>query len=166
MLVKIEAQILIFPGTDFYFPSTSVHPGTFLGSAYFIVVVVIGAGTMALVQWSAVGAESRLLRATIPARSRGSRRTVCWSQSASKRRIERTTEQRAAATDKGLVRLHYRLLVHELHFDPQFIQRISFFGGKGIPPNEKRTYNFPPNGCQIVYDMIRYEMLFERALKS
>ena len=29
MLVKIEARILIFPGTDFYFPSTSVPPGTF-----------------------------------------------------------------------------------------------------------------------------------------
>ena len=29
MLVKIEAQILIFPGTDFHFPSTSVPPGTF-----------------------------------------------------------------------------------------------------------------------------------------
>ena len=33
MLVKIEARILIFSGTDFYFPSTSVPPGTFLGSA-------------------------------------------------------------------------------------------------------------------------------------
>ena len=32
MLVKIEARILIFPGTDFHFPSTSVPPGTFLGS--------------------------------------------------------------------------------------------------------------------------------------
>ena len=29
MLVKIEAWILIFPGTDFHFPSTSVPPGTF-----------------------------------------------------------------------------------------------------------------------------------------
>ena len=29
MLVKIEARILIFTGTDFYFPSTSVPPGTF-----------------------------------------------------------------------------------------------------------------------------------------
>jgi len=29
MLVKIEARILIFPGTDFHFPSTSVPPGTF-----------------------------------------------------------------------------------------------------------------------------------------
>ena len=29
MLVKIEAQILIFPGTDFHFPSTFVPPGTF-----------------------------------------------------------------------------------------------------------------------------------------
>jgi len=32
MLVKIEARILIFPGTDFHFPSTSVPPGAFLGS--------------------------------------------------------------------------------------------------------------------------------------
>jgi len=32
MLVKIEARILIFPGTDFHFPSTSVPLGTFLGS--------------------------------------------------------------------------------------------------------------------------------------
>ena len=32
MLVKIEARILIFPGTDFHFPSTSMPPGTFLGS--------------------------------------------------------------------------------------------------------------------------------------
>ena len=31
MLVKIEARILIFPGTDFRFPSTFVPPGTFLG---------------------------------------------------------------------------------------------------------------------------------------
>jgi len=30
MLVKIEARILIFPGTDFHFPSTSVPTGTFL----------------------------------------------------------------------------------------------------------------------------------------
>ena len=29
MLVKIEARFLIFPGTDFRFPSTSVPPGTF-----------------------------------------------------------------------------------------------------------------------------------------
>ena len=29
MLVKVEARILIFPGTDFHFPSTSVPPGTF-----------------------------------------------------------------------------------------------------------------------------------------
>jgi len=29
MLVKIEARILIFQGTDFHFPSTSVPPGTF-----------------------------------------------------------------------------------------------------------------------------------------
>ena len=32
MLVKIEARILIFPGTDFHFPSTSVPPARFLGS--------------------------------------------------------------------------------------------------------------------------------------
>jgi len=32
MLVKIEARILIFPGTDFHFPNTSVPPCTFLGS--------------------------------------------------------------------------------------------------------------------------------------
>jgi len=32
LTVQIEARILIFPGTDFYFPSTSVPPGTFLGS--------------------------------------------------------------------------------------------------------------------------------------
>ena len=32
MLVKIEARILIFLGTGFHFPSTSVPPGTFLGS--------------------------------------------------------------------------------------------------------------------------------------
>ena len=32
MLVKIEARILIFPGWNFHFPSTSVPPGTFLGS--------------------------------------------------------------------------------------------------------------------------------------
>ena len=32
MLVKIEARILIFSGTNFHFPSTSVPPGTFLGS--------------------------------------------------------------------------------------------------------------------------------------
>ena len=30
MLVKIEAGILIFPGTDFHVPSTSVPPATFL----------------------------------------------------------------------------------------------------------------------------------------
>ena len=29
MLVKTEGRIPIFPGTDFYFPSTSVPPGTF-----------------------------------------------------------------------------------------------------------------------------------------
>jgi len=48
MLVKIEARILIFPGTDFYFPSTSVPPGTFLGSVkmasriYLLTVVLLG----------------------------------------------------------------------------------------------------------------------------
>ena len=36
MLVKIEAWILIFPGTDILFPSTSVPPGTFLGSGYLL----------------------------------------------------------------------------------------------------------------------------------
>ena len=30
MLVKIEALILIFPGTNFHFSSTSEPPGTFL----------------------------------------------------------------------------------------------------------------------------------------
>jgi len=39
MLVKIEARILIFQGTDFHFPSTSVPPGTFLGSACSVSVV-------------------------------------------------------------------------------------------------------------------------------
>ena len=34
MLAKIEARILIFPDTDFHFPSTSVPPGTFLGSGF------------------------------------------------------------------------------------------------------------------------------------
>ena len=29
MLVKIEARILSFPGTDFHFPSTSLPPSTF-----------------------------------------------------------------------------------------------------------------------------------------
>ena len=29
MLVKIEARILIFPGTDFHFSNTSMPPGTF-----------------------------------------------------------------------------------------------------------------------------------------
>jgi len=37
MLVKIEARVLIFPGTDFHFPSTSVPPGTISGSAVYIV---------------------------------------------------------------------------------------------------------------------------------
>jgi len=36
MLVKIEAGILIFPGTNFYFPSTSVPPGTLLRLWYLI----------------------------------------------------------------------------------------------------------------------------------
>jgi len=34
MLVKIEARILIFPGTDFYFPSTSVPPGIYVYVVY------------------------------------------------------------------------------------------------------------------------------------
>jgi len=29
LTIQIEARILIFPGTDFHFPSTSVPPGTF-----------------------------------------------------------------------------------------------------------------------------------------
>jgi len=41
MLVKIEARILIFPGTDFHFPSTSVPPGTFL-KALFAGVLNVG----------------------------------------------------------------------------------------------------------------------------
>ena len=32
MVVKTEARILIFSGTDIHFPSTFVPPGTFLGS--------------------------------------------------------------------------------------------------------------------------------------
>jgi len=36
MLAKIEARILIFPGTDFHFPSTSVPSGTFLGSVVHV----------------------------------------------------------------------------------------------------------------------------------
>jgi len=40
MLVKIEARILIFPGTDFHFPSTSVPPGTFLGSVAYTISTV------------------------------------------------------------------------------------------------------------------------------
>ena len=31
LTIQIKARILIFPGTDFYFPSTSVPPGTFFG---------------------------------------------------------------------------------------------------------------------------------------
>ena len=30
LTIQIEARILIFPGTDFHFLSTSVPPGTFL----------------------------------------------------------------------------------------------------------------------------------------
>jgi len=44
MLVKIEARILIFPGTDFHFPSTSVPPGTFLGSATRYIKFVLRPG--------------------------------------------------------------------------------------------------------------------------
>jgi len=46
MLVKIEARILIFPGTDFHFPSTSVPPGTFFKA------LVVSAGYPALLSSS------------------------------------------------------------------------------------------------------------------
>ena len=36
MLVKNEERILIFPGTDFHFPSTSVPLGTFLRLWYSV----------------------------------------------------------------------------------------------------------------------------------
>ena len=36
MLVIIEARILIFPGTDFHFPSTSVPPSTFFRPWQFV----------------------------------------------------------------------------------------------------------------------------------
>jgi len=36
MLVKIEAWILILPGTDFHFPSTSVPLGTFFKALAYI----------------------------------------------------------------------------------------------------------------------------------
>jgi len=42
MPVKIEARILIFPGTDFHFPSTSVPPDTFLGSEQDSIVTTFG----------------------------------------------------------------------------------------------------------------------------
>ena len=41
MLVKIEARILIFPGTDFHFPSTSVPPGTFFTLWYSVTVITV-----------------------------------------------------------------------------------------------------------------------------
>ena len=41
MLVKIEARILIFQGTDLHFPSTSVPPGTFLGSDFIMQVCTL-----------------------------------------------------------------------------------------------------------------------------
>jgi len=41
MLVEIEARILIFPGTDFHFSSTSVPPGTFLRLWHFANVFII-----------------------------------------------------------------------------------------------------------------------------
>ena len=40
MLVKIEARILIFPGTDFHFPSTSVPPGTFFKALLLAVLAL------------------------------------------------------------------------------------------------------------------------------
>jgi len=53
MLVKIEARILTFPGTDFHFPSTSVPPGTFLGSDFLC--------TFSTLLMSLVGSRKRLL---------------------------------------------------------------------------------------------------------
>ena len=50
MLVKIETRILIFPGTDFYFPSTSVPPGTFFRlwqNAYFPAVSLTATNSLA-----------------------------------------------------------------------------------------------------------------------
>jgi len=44
MLVKIEARILIFPGTDFHYPSTSVPPGTFFRLCPWLGAILIGAG--------------------------------------------------------------------------------------------------------------------------
>jgi len=41
MFVKIEARILIFPGTYFHFPSTSVPPGTFLRLCRASVAVIV-----------------------------------------------------------------------------------------------------------------------------
>ena len=40
MFAKIEARILIYPGTDFHFPSTSVPPGMFLGSGDTTLIAV------------------------------------------------------------------------------------------------------------------------------
>ena len=36
--IQIKARILIFPGTDFRFPSTSVPPGTFFKALYYVLV--------------------------------------------------------------------------------------------------------------------------------
>jgi len=41
MFVKIEARILIFPGTYFHFPSTSVPPGTFFRLYRASVAVIV-----------------------------------------------------------------------------------------------------------------------------
>jgi len=49
MLVKIEARFLIFPGTDFHFPSTSVPPGTFFKALLYTVAYTMShAGVVAL----------------------------------------------------------------------------------------------------------------------
>jgi len=40
MLVKIEARILIFPGTDFHFPSTAVPPGTFFRLCFGVECII------------------------------------------------------------------------------------------------------------------------------
>ena len=57
MLVKIEARILIFPGTDFHFPSTSVPPGTFLGSGKRSAHEVNGPSRTAWFCWCRTRAE-------------------------------------------------------------------------------------------------------------
>ena len=59
MLVKIEARILIFPGTDFHFPSTSVPPGTFLGSGPLSVPYQLRSDVVAVLVLQAAGSSSR-----------------------------------------------------------------------------------------------------------